>query len=144
MYQVGMSAGSLSFQSFCPAGQVSTDDIVLGTSFNQYVQRTTQRSSISELMGGQALLKDCTSPEELEQLWKLANEQLDIAHCFDTKFSNMAFTFLQKMQQAFVGMGGIAMKFIDDMAMAGLNFIKDATVYETELCSLDAVAFIKA
>ena len=92
-------------------------------------------------MGGQALLRDCTSPGELVQLHKLANEQMDIACSFDAKFSKMVFTLLQKMQAAFVGTGGIAKKFIDDMAMAGLNFIRGATAYEAELSSSDAIVF---
>ena len=104
-YQLGVSAGSSSFQSSHPVGQFSTSNIASGISFNQFVQRTAQRSGVSELIGGQALLKDHTYPEELEELWKLANKQLAIAHHFDTKFSNMAFTLLQKMQQMFVGMG---------------------------------------
>ena len=84
---------------------VSTDTIALGTSFDQYVQRTAQRSGVSKVIGSQALLKDHTSPAELEELQKLANEQLAIACCFDTKFSNTVFTFLQKTQQAFMGTG---------------------------------------
>ena len=40
-----------------------------------------------------------------------------------------------------MGMGGIAKKFVDDMAMAGLNFIRDATAYKIELCSLDTITF---
>ena len=84
---------------------VSTDTIASGTSFDQYVQRTAQRSGVSKLMGSQALLKDHTSPAELEELQKLANEQMAIACHFDTKFSNTVFTFLQKTQQAFMGTG---------------------------------------
>ena len=122
-------------------GQVSTKDVVSGVSFDHYMQGTAQKSSVCELMGGPSLLKDHTSPGEMEQLQKLANEQLDIARHFNMKFSNMAFTLLQKMQQAFVGIGGIAKKFVDDMAAAGLNFTKDAMAYETELCSSDTVTF---
>ena len=40
-----------------------------------------------------------------------------------------------------MGMGRIAKMFVNDMATAGLNFIKDAMAYETKLCSLDAVTF---
>ena len=92
-------------------------------------------------MGGQALLQDCTSPGELAELHKLAEEQIEIAHCFDAKFSKTVFALLQKTQTAFVGMGRITKKFIDDMAMTGLNFIRDATAYEAELSSSDAVTF---
>ena len=104
-YQLGVSAESLSLQSSHLAGQFSTGDVASGTSFDQYVQRTAQSSGISKLMGGQALLRDHTSPEKLEELLKLANEQLAIAGCFDMKFSNTVFTLLQKMQQVFIGMG---------------------------------------
>ena len=37
--------------------------------------------------------------------------------------------------------GRIAQKFVDDMATAGLNFIRDATAYEEELSSSDSVVF---
>ena len=37
---------------------------------------------------------------------------------------------------------GIAQKFVDDMATAGLNFICDATVYEEELSSSDGIVFV--
>ena len=53
----------------------------------------------------------------------------------------MVFALLQKTQMAFVGMGRIAKKFVDDMATAGLNFIRDATAYEAELSSSDTVVF---
>ena len=55
-YQLGMSEGSSSFQSSCPAGQLSAWDIASGMSFNQFVQRTAQTSGIRELMGGQSAL----------------------------------------------------------------------------------------
>ena len=38
--------------------------------------------------------------------------------------------------------GRIAQKFVDDMATAGLNFIRDATAYEEELWSSDGVVFV--
>ena len=60
---------------------------------------------------------------------------------FNTKFSNMAFTLLKKVHKAFIVTGGIAQKFVDDMARAGLNFICDATAYEEELSSSDGVVF---
>ena len=82
-------------------------------------------------------------PEELEELWQLANEHLAIAHHFDMKISDMAFTLLQRAQQTFMGTGEIATKFVDDMAIAGLNFIKDAMAYEAELCSSDVIKFAK-
>ena len=140
-YHVGVSTEGSSFQSSHPVGWVSANNMALGTSFDQYMQKIAQRSGIGELMGGQSLLKNHTSPEELDQLWKLANEQLDITCHFDTKFSNTAFTLLQKTQQAFMGVGGIAKEFVYDMATAGLNFIRDATVYKMELCSSDAITF---
>ena len=36
---------------------------------------------------------------------------------------------------------GIAQKFVDDMATASLNFIRDATVYEEELLPSDSIVF---
>ena len=73
----------------------------------------------------------------------MAEDQIDIACHFDAKFSNMAFTLLQKTQMAFVGTGGIAKKFVNDMAMAGLNFIRDAMAYEAELSYSDTIAFVE-
>ena len=110
-------------------------------SFDAYVNAIADGSGVAELMGGEALLWECTTVAELKQLRELANEQIQIVHHFDAKFSNMAFTLLQKRQEAFVGTGGIMKKFVDDMATAGLNFIRDATVYEAELSALDSVAF---
>ena len=78
---------------------------------------------------------------ELRQLCELANEQIKIAHSFDTKFSDTAFTLLQKTHEAFLGTSGIAWKFIDDMATAGLNFIRDTTAYEAELLASDGMVF---
>ena len=57
------------------------------------------------------------------------------------KFSNMAFTLLKKVHEAFIMTSGIAQKFVDDMATASLNFIHDATTYEEELLSSDGVVF---
>ena len=84
-YHLGLSASSSSFQG--SSFRLSTGGTATRTSFDHSVQRTPQTSSIGELMGGQALIKDRTMPEELEELWKLANEQIDIAHHFDRKFS---------------------------------------------------------
>ena len=81
-------------------------------------------------MGGQVLLWDCTTEAELKQLWELADKQVQIAHCFDTKFSKTAFTLLQKMQEVFLGTSGIAKKFVNGMANIRLNIISDAAVYE--------------
>ena len=58
-----------------------------------------------------------------------------------TKFSDTAFTLLQKTEEVFIGTGGIVQRFIDDMATAGLNFIQDTTTYEVELSALDGMAF---
>ena len=54
----------------------------------------------------------------------------------------MAFTLLQKIHEAFIGTGGIAQKFTDDMATTGLNFIQDATAYEAELLASDGMVFV--
>ena len=93
-------------------------------------------------MGGQALLQNYTTAAELKQLHTLANEQVSIAWHFDTKFSNMAFALLQKIHEAFLGTSGRAQKFVDDMATITLNFIRDATAYESELSASDGVAYV--
>ena len=93
-------------------------------------------------MGGQALLWDFTTLQELESLRALANEQVAIVCRFDTKFSKTVFTLLKKVHEAFIATGGIAQKFVDDMATASLNFILHATAYEEELSSSDSVVFV--
>ena len=98
-------------------------------------------SSVGDVTGVQALLRDFTTPQELESLRALANEQVAIARCFNPKFSNTAFTLLKKVHEAFIATGRIAQKFVDDMATAGLNFIHDATAYEEDLSSSDSVVF---
>ena len=92
-------------------------------SFDTFIKHCAAGSGIGDVMGGQALLRDFTTPQELESLHALANEQVAIAHCFNTKFSNMAFTLLKKVHEAFIMTGRIMQKFVDDMATAGLNFI---------------------
>ena len=119
----------------------SRSEEVTGSSFNAFLKERANGSGVGELMGGQALLQDYTTAAELKQLCELANKQVSIAHRFDTKFSNMAFALLQKIHEAFIGTGGITWKFIDDMATIALNFIRDATAYETELSALDGMAF---
>ena len=54
----------------------------------------------------------------------------------------MAFTLLKKVHEAFLVTSRIAQKFVDDMATAGLNFIRDATAYEGELSSSDSIVFV--
>ena len=120
---------------------VSCSGEVSGASINAFLNMHADGSSIGELMGGQALLWDYTTVAELKQLCELANEQVKIVCCFNTKFSDTAFTLLQKTQEAFIGTGGIAQRFIDDMATTGLNFIRDATAYEAELSASDGMAF---
>ena len=112
-----------------------------GQSFNTFIKHRAAGSGLGDVMGSQALLRDFTTPQELESLRTLANEQVAIACRFDTKFSNTAFTLLKKVHEAFIMTGGIAQKFVDDMATAGLNFICDATAYEEELSSSDIVVF---
>ena len=111
------------------------------SSFDTFLRECAKGSGIGELMGGQALLWDYTIAVELKQLCTLANEQVSIAHCFDTKFSNTAFALLRKIHEAFLGTSGIAQKLVDDMAMIALNFIRDTTAYESELSASDGVAF---
>ena len=113
-----------------------------GQSFDTFIKHRAAGSSIGDVMGGQALLRDFTTPQELESLRALANEQVAIAHHFNTKFSNMAFTLLKKVHEAFIVTGGIAQKFVDDMATASLNFIRDPTTYEEELSSSDCIVFV--
>ena len=112
-----------------------------GQSFDTFIKHRAAGSGVGDVTGGQALLRDFTTPQELESLRALANEQVAIACCFDTKFSNTAFTLLKKVHEAFITTGRIAQKFVDDMATAGLNFICDTTAYEEELSSLDGVVF---
>ena len=139
-YLLGAPAGSLSFFSSSHAATQSQK--LTGASFDEYVQHAAgQFGSVGELMGGQVLLKDHTSPGEAAELHKLAEDQIEITRHFDAKFSKTAFALLQKTQMVFMGMGRIAMKFVNDMAMAGLNFIRDTTAYGAELSSSDAVAF---
>ena len=110
-------------------------------SFNTFTKHRAAGSGVDDVMGSQALLQDFTNPQELESLCALANEQVAIARRFDTKFLNTAFTLLKKVHEAFIMTSGIAQKFVDDMATAGLNFICDTTTYEAELSSSDSIAF---
>ena len=112
-----------------------------GQSFDTFIKHRAAGSGVGDMMGSQALLRDFTTPQELESLRALANEQVAIAHRFDTKFLNTAFTLLKKVHKAFMATGRIAQKFVDNMATAGLNFIRDATTYEEELSSSDSVVF---
>ena len=84
---------------------------VTGSSFDAFLKEHTDGSSVGELMGGQALLWDYTTVVELKQLCELANEQVKITRRFNTKFSDTAFTLLQKIHKAFIGTGGIAQKW---------------------------------
>ena len=110
-------------------------------SFDTFIKHRAAGSGVGDVMGGQALLQDFTTPQELESLRALANEQVAIAGHFDTKFLNTVFTLLKKVHEAFIVTGGITQKFVDDMATAGLNFICDATAYEEELLSSDGLVF---
>ena len=101
----------------------SRGEEVAEASFDAFLNVHTDRSGISELTGGQALLQDCTSAAELSQLRELANEQVKITCSFDAKFSDTAFALQQKTHEAFLGTGGIAWKFVNDMATVGVNFI---------------------
>ena len=110
-------------------------------SFDTFIKHLAAGSGVGDVMGGQALLRYFTTPQELESLHALANEQVAIACHFNTKFSNTVFTLLKKVHEAFIATGGIVQKFVDDMATAGLNFIRDTTAYEEELSSSDGVVF---
>ena len=112
-----------------------------GQSFDTFIKHRAAGSSVGDVTGSQALLWDFTTPQELESLCALAIEQVAIARHFDTKFSNTAFTLLNNVHKAFIMTGGIAQKFVDDMATASLNFIHDATAYEEELSSSDGIVF---
>ena len=112
-----------------------------GQSFDTFIKHRAAGSGVGDVMGGQALLRDFTTPQEFESLRALANEQVAIARRFNTKFSSTAFTLLKKVHKAFIATGGIAQKFVDDMATAGLNFIRDTTAYEEELSSSHSVVF---
>ena len=95
---------------------VSCNVEAAGQSFDTFIKHHAAGSSIGDVMGGQALLWDFTTPQELESLHALANEQVAIVRRFDTKFSNMAFTLLKKVHEAFITTGGIVQKFVDDVA----------------------------
>ena len=110
-------------------------------SFNTFIKDHAAGTGVGDVMGGQALLRDFTTPQELESLHALADEQVAIARRFHTKFSNTAFTHLKKVHEAFLTTGRIMQKFVDDMATASLNFIHDATAYEEELSSSDGIVF---
>ena len=112
-----------------------------GQSFDTFIKHCAAGSGVGDVMGSLTLLWDFTTPQELESLRALANEQVAIAHRFDTKFSNTTFTLLKKVHEAFITTGGIVQKFVDNMSTAGLNFICDATVYEEELSLSDGVVF---
>ena len=128
--------------SSCSAMHTSSCNVeAAGQSFDTFIKHHAAGSGIGDVTGGQALLRDFTTPQELESLCALANEQVAIARRFDTKFSNTAFTLLKKVHEAFIATGGITQKFVDDMATAGLNFIRDATMYEEELSLSDGVVF---
>ena len=101
-----------------------------GQSFNTFIKDRAAGSSTGDVMGGQILLRNFTTPQELESLRALANEQVAIARCFNTKFSNTAFTLLKKVHEAFTRTSGIMQKFVDNMATASLNFIRNAIAYE--------------
>ena len=121
---------------------VSRSEEATRSSFDAFLREHADGSGIGMLMGGQALLQDYTMAAKLKQLHVLANEQVSIACCFGTKFSDTVFTLLQKIHEAFIGTGGITQKFIDDMATIALNFIRDTTTYESELSASDGVAFV--
>ena len=121
---------------------VSHSEEATRSSFDAFLRERAKASGIGELMGGQALLQDYTTAAELKQLHMLANEQVSIAYHFDTKFSNTGFTLLQKIHEAFLGTSSITQKFIDDMAMIALNYIRDTTAYESELSASDGVVFV--
>ena len=140
LYSLRVLAVSCSTQSGMHTASCSGE--VSGASFDAFLNVHADGSSIGELMGGQALLRDYTRMAELKQLCELANEQIKIVHRFDTKFSDTVFTFLQKTQEAFIGTGGIAQRFVNNMATTGLNFIQDATTYEAELSASDGMAFV--
>ena len=120
----------------------SHNEEVTDSSFDAFLKEHANWSGVGRLMGDQALLWDYTTAVELKQLCELANEQVKIACHFDTKFSDTAFTLLQKIHEAFIGTGGITQKFIDDMVTVALNFIRDATAYEAELSASDSMAFV--
>ena len=119
----------------------SHDIEATGQSFDTFIKDCAAGSSAGDVMGSQVLLRDFTTPQELESLRALANKQIAIVHRFDTKFASTAFTLLKKVHEAFAGTGGIAQKFVDNMATAGLNFIHDAIKYEKQLSSSDGVVF---
>ena len=53
-----------------------------GQSFDTFIKHRAAGSSVGDVTGGQALLWDFTTPQELGSLHALANEQVAIAHRF--------------------------------------------------------------
>ena len=68
-------------------------------SFDNFIKHHAAGSGVGDVMGGQALLQDFTTPQELESLRALVNEQVAIAHPFDTKFSNFGVYSPQESSQ---------------------------------------------
>ena len=116
----------------------SCSEEVTRSSFDAFLKEHANGSSTGELMGGQALLRDYMTVVELKQLCKLANEQVSIACRFNAKFSDTAFTLLQKIHEVFIGTG---LALHRSSSMTALNFIQDATAYEAELLASDSMAF---
>ena len=81
---------------------VSRNVEAAGQSFDTFIKDRAAGSGIGDMMGSQALLWDFTTPQELESLRALANEQVAIACRFDTKFLNTVFTLLKKVHKAFI------------------------------------------
>ena len=63
----------------------SCSEEVTGSSFDAFLKRCADGSSVGELMGGQALLRDYTTAMELKELHELANEQVKIACRFNAQ-----------------------------------------------------------
>ena len=103
---------ALAISSHSRMHTVSCNVEAAGQSFDTFIKHHAAGSGVGDVSSGQALLRDFTTPQELESLCALANEQVAIARRFNTKFSNMAFTLLKKVHEAFIVTGGIAQKFV--------------------------------
>ena len=65
--------------SSCSAMHTSSCNVeAAGQSFDTFIKHCAAGSSVGDVMGSQALLRDFTTPQELESLRALANEQVAI------------------------------------------------------------------
>ena len=79
-----MSAPAISSHSGVHTAPLNVE--ATGLSFDTFIKDCAADSGVGHVMGGQAYLRDSTTPQELKSLRALANEQVAIARRFNTKF----------------------------------------------------------